>query len=176
MPHHGSKSFQRDELIEYLRTHVYRDGDCLRWAGTTTGDGYPQLMWMGQIYRARRLLIALTEGPLRADQCIWSKCGSKSCMAREHLVVGTRAAMVKHMAREGRTVRGAQRAIVVALGRAPRARLPITEAHNVMRLRAEGWTLARIGEKYGVHFSAVSKAIHGWQRSGALSWIDRRAA
>jgi len=176
MPHHGSKSFERDELVEYLRTHAYRDGECLLWAGTTTTDGYPQLMWKGRIHRARRLLVELTESPVPATHCIWSKCGSKTCMNREHLIVGTRAAMVKHTARSGRMVRGVQRSLAVALGRAPRARLPITEAQNVIRLRAQGWTLARIGEQYGVCQSAVGKAIQGWQRSGVLSWIDRRAA
>lgn len=176
MPHHGNHAFERDELVEYLTTHVYRDGDCLLWAGTTTGDGYPQLMWQRRIYRARRLLISLTEAPLRANQCIWSKCGSKACMQRAHLVVGTRAAMVKHMAREGRTVRGAQRSIVVAMGRAPRARLGIARAQEVLRLRADGWTLAQIGERYGVTLSAVGHAIQRWQAAGVMLWDVREAA
>ncbi|HMM72296.1 MAG TPA: helix-turn-helix domain-containing protein, partial [Rhodocyclaceae bacterium] len=52
-----------------------------------------------------------------------------------------------------------------ALGRAKHAKLPITERRTVLRLLAEGATHKEIAARYGVHFTAVSKAGQSWERA-----------
>ncbi len=49
-------------------------------------------------------------------------------------------------------------------------------AQEVLRLRADGWTLAQIGERYGVTLSAVGHAIQRWQAAGVMLWDVREAA
>jgi DNA-binding NarL/FixJ family response regulator len=61
-----------------------------------------------------------------------------------------------------------------AKGRAPNAKMPITERKTVLRLLSEGVTHKEIAARYGVHFTAVNKALAAWERAtgSAVEWGD----
>ena len=159
-----------DEMLAYLREHVYIDGDCLIWAGPFHTGGAPRISWNYRSYLARRLLLELSGRRIRTGEVVYDICDDARCMAEDHLRVGTRAMMAKQRAKQDRYLAGAQRSRVAALGRAGGARLGIDRAPEVLQLRAAGWSYRRIGERYGVHPSAVGHAIAAWKRAGVGEW------
>lgn len=176
MPHHGRQPLTPEQVLDYLRTHVYTDGECLLWAGPFTKQGYPRIMWARTRYMARRLLLELTGRRIRNGEVVWATCGSPVCMTEAHLKISRRGDMVRAHAKQGRMLSGARRSLVVAMSRAPKAKLPITEARTVLELRAQGVTMGKIGERYGVTGGAVSHAIAAWRRAGVTEWTVREAA
>lgn len=153
------------EMRQWLLENVRIDGDCRIWAGSTTGSGDPEVMWNRKRYPSRRLLGQLLGMCRDPSYVSWTSCGNKRCMAPEHIRFGTRKQMGLAMRRHGVYLTGSQRSLVSCLGRAPKAKLPITERRKVMALRAQGHTLQQIASVYGVHFDTVSKAIRAWNRA-----------
>lgn len=176
MMHHGQSPHSPAEKLDYLRTHVRVDGECLLWAGALTIRGYPRTTWKRESHLARRLLLRLAGRPMRDGWCVWATCGSKVCMNEQHLRCGPRAMMIKAAAKAGCMLSGPRRSLVIAIARAHQAKLPITQAGTVYRLRAQGETLATIGARYGVTPSAVQKAMAAWARAGINEWTARGVA
>lgn len=152
------------EMLEFLRTHVYKDGDCRLWAGAFTRNGYPKVQWNHRYYSARRLMLTLT-GKHVCGRVVLVTCGDNRCMAEAHMKTISRAEFnTRHLGKHG----GASHSMAVAIGRAPRAKMPMTKAREVSGLRAQGMTYAQIGAVYGVTKSAVGHALQTWARAGVL--------
>ena len=122
---------------------------------------------------ARRLLVQMLVGAygevLDPAQTVYSRAGCnypKTCMSLEHLLIGTRKQAVEAAKKRGAYQSGVARAISIAVGKAPRAKLPIHVRHEVARLRADGMTCRDIGARYGVSTSTVSQAIRRWRAMG----------
>lgn len=164
----GVKSFTTPQMLSYLKEHVRPSGECMIWAGPYEGPGmnHASIMWRRKRYSARRLLLTLSGVKLTAKDKVLCSCGDTLCMNPKHLSVGTISDVLKGTTK----FRGRERGIAVAVGRAKKAKLPITEAESVLRMRAEGMTLREIGEKYGVTLSRVGHAIKTWERLGVDHW------
>lgn len=174
--HHGQSPHTPQEKLDYLRTHVRRDGECLLWAGALTVRGYPSTTWRRKKYLARRLLVQLAGRRMPDGWCVWSTCGSRICMNEAHLRTGSRRQMIQAAARAGCMLSGPRRSLVIAIARARQAKLPITQAATVYRLRAQGETFAAIGARYGVSAGAVQKAMQAWARGGINEWTALEVA
>lgn len=165
----GRTPLSSEAMLTYLQENVYRDGDCLLWAGTSRPDAGPMVMWKRKRWLARRLLLTLM-GRRIADKRVFDTCGESRCMNHKHLRIGSQGAALRLAARNGAYPKGARRSLLTALGMARRARLGIHDMPDVGRMRADGMTLAAIGERYGVSRSAVGTAIQRWRRSGLGGW------
>lgn len=166
----GCRSLTEPEMLAYLQENVRADGDCLVWAGPFCGGTQqPKVMWRRKEYRARRLLLALSGEPVEG-RIVYSVCGEQRCMNRKHLRAGSRADSNRQIAKDGKTLTGARRTLASLKGHAKRARLSVNDAQDVLRMRAEGQTMASIGECYGVSLQAVSQAIAAWRRAGITEW------
>lgn len=153
-------------MLEYLQTNVYRDEDCLNWAGPAfKKNGTPKIGWKGKTYLARRLLLQLL-GQDPGEKEVTHLCESRLCMNRAHLVTLDHADILRRSARQGHWQVGAVRSMRAAVGKAKTAKLPITEARAVMRARAAGETYKTIGDRYDVHPTRVFNAIKAWARAG----------
>ncbi len=151
-------------LLEHLRTNVRPDEDgCLIWASTYQ-DRIPSVKWRGKKLNARRLLVELSGRQLWPRQVVYSTCGKTFCMNEDHLRVGTRAAALRTKSRAGMLHGGMAHSLAIAQGRAATSKMPMTERHNVARMRADGWTWKRIADHYGVHLSAPQKQLRNWER------------
>ena len=160
------RAMSAEQMLDYLQTNVHRDGDCLQWAGPVFSKGLPRANWGGKAYMARRLMFKLA-GKRLGTKIIIEKCDSRLCMNFEHLVLAPASAGMEKAIANGNFPVGAVHSLRVALGKAPNARLPITEARTVLELRANGHTLRAIGERYNVHPTRVRSAIRAWARAGA---------
>jgi hypothetical protein len=165
----GNKTATEPELIEFLTTHVHRDGDCLVWAGALD-KGRPTTHWRGRQYYAVRLLAKLT-GRLAWDapktRVVYHKCDNgPTCMNPEHLVVGPHRDAARRAARErnayarGVPTTSIQRSLT--RGRNG-AKISIADRPEILRMRAEGSTLAEIAHRYDTTFSNVSQRIRRWR-------------
>jgi hypothetical protein len=151
-------------MLDFLLTHVHRDGDCRLWAGAVHADGYPVVSWHRKTRLCRRLLLELLGRHPRSR--VWTTCGQQLCLAPDHLRSGSPAQMLAHSRREGRLHGGPQHSLAVSMGRARTAKLPVSEARSVFAARARGETLEVIARRYGVVRSAVGTAIRKWTAMG----------
>lgn len=166
----GRKPLSPEAMLAYLRENVYRDGDCLVWAGPFfAGTRRPQITWNIRGYSARRLLLELSGRRIKG-RVVYATCGEPRCMNVAHLRAGTRADATRQAASDGAFPTGARRSLLSLRGHSRRARLGLRHAPEVLMLRANGTTLAQIGERYGVSQQAVSQAIAHWRRAGINPW------
>lgn len=172
-----SKSFTDDELLDYLRTNVRRDGECMIWAGCVNERGYPILKHRYRQVLARRTLAKLSG--LDIDRkLVWSTCDNIACMAPEHMRTGTRKQFWTHLERHGRVAATATRSLSNALSAAkrPGVRLSIANAADVYERIAAGESYRVIGDVYGVTRKAVQKCVTNWRRAGVDAFNARRIA
>lgn len=167
-----------EQMLAWCRENVRIDQDtgCWVWAGAKTSAGYPIVRWNYQTHTVRRLTIELERGTQLGKRVVYATCDCRQCVNPAHLRVGARKIAGQENAKKGCYPRGASRSIVAAVAAVKRARLPVTERHNVLQLRAEGWSLARIGRKYGVSGDAVGHALKTWDRSLGPVLFLREAA
>lgn len=120
----GNRARTVDEMVLWLTEHVRIDEDgCHIWAGSVSSKragGYPVINWNYRRCRARRLLLELTGTSIPNRQVVYSTCGKRKCMNREHLRVGTREKAMGAHKRRGAFLSGARRSLVVAIGRSKR--------------------------------------------------------
>lgn len=166
----GRKPLSPEAMLAYLSENVYIDGDCLVWAGPFyAGKQRPRIMWHCKEHPARRLLLELS-GKRVKGRVVYSTCGEPRCMNLAHLRAGTRADATRQAAADGAFPTGARRSLLSLRGHSQRARLGLRHAPEVLRLRANGATLAQVGERYGVSVQAVSQAISNWRKAGVSEW------
>lgn len=156
------------QMLEFLSTHVRRDGDCLLWAGSTHADGYPVVSWDRTRYMARALLLCLSGVAMHSGWCTWATCGERLCMARGHLRCGARSTMIRWHARQGSMQSSVPHSIAIAKSQSGTARMPMREARMVADMRLRGMKHKEIAAHYGVHRSAVGHALDRWSRIGVI--------
>ncbi len=165
----GNRARTVDETVQWLTENVrIDDNGCHVWAGSTSNEragGYPVVNWNYKRYLARRLLLELTGTSIPHRHVVYSTCGNRKCMNREHLRVGTKTKAMGSHSRRGAFLSGARRSLASAVGRGKAAKLPITERDTVLRLRSQGKTLSEIGALYGVTGSSVGHALKNWRRA-----------
>lgn len=171
----GSVARTREEMLDFLRTHVRRvpGSDCLLWAGVRDGHGNPRISWHYRNLSARRLLVELIHGcSLSPDVQVVYTCDEVACMNEEHLQATSRTAVAELARFRGRLHGGAAHALAQALAKARQgAKLPIHEHGRVLQMRLEGLTFAEIGQRYGVTGPAVHAALARWTRiRGDTKW------
>lgn len=153
------------QIRQWLLENVRVQDECRIWAGAVDSWGQPVVMWDGKKYKARRLLGEMFGLLTNPEYLSWTSCGDRLCLAPDHQRFGTRQQMCLAMKRRGVYVSGARRSMLSAMGKAKRAKLPITERRTVLRMIADGATHKEVAAKYGVDFTAVSKALKVWERA-----------
>jgi len=83
-------------------------------------------------------------------------CNNPSCCNPWHLRAGTMAENQAYMAASARTRRGEAN---------PRAKLSNTDAAHMRALRAEGWKLTALAERFDVSQAQVSRICNGRRRT-----------
>lgn len=176
----GTRILTPDEMRAYLSQHVREtETGCRVWGGHVSRHRVPVVNWGGRRYAVRRLILQLSGRRLHGGWVVWTSCATPGCVRPEHLRAGSRRQHVAAQTAAGRVAAGTVHSLAIARGLAGRARMPASARFEVARMRADGWTWARIGAHYGVTLSAAQKQLANWERvyGPAGNWgIGRVAA
>ena len=74
-----------------LLSHVAPDGDCWRWTGSISKEGYGQLRSGGKTVLAHRAAYETFRGPVPSGMDLDHLCRNRWCVNAQHLEVVTRA-------------------------------------------------------------------------------------
>lgn len=102
---HGPLSFTPREVARFEASVIRGPGpdDCWLWKGGTHERGYGRVRWRGKTRAASRVSVELATGrPVPETLVVAPRCGMKSCVRPDHLMVTTRrgAQRVKAIARK----------------------------------------------------------------------------
>lgn len=141
-----------------LAERTVRDGDCILWTGCKDKDGYGLVVFgHHKTFRLTRFLWERSKGPIPPKHFVCHTCDTPSCINLDHFFLGTAGDNTRDMIRKGRNrnLRGDAH---------PSTKIPDKEISVILALRAQGWTLNALAEKYGVAFTNISKICRGESR------------
>ena len=158
----GNRSGTEAELLDWLRTHVRRDDECLVWAGSYQHERLPVVSWAGKKWMARRLLVTLARGPVPKGWRVWATCGTEGCIAEDHLRVGSAGTHNRWVSAQGLYKTGLVHSLACSAGRAPRAKMGLAKRQEAIDARAAGQSWAEIGARYGIAAKSAQRIVQRW--------------
>jgi hypothetical protein len=141
-------------------------GPCAVWTGACDGRfGYGVIRnagKYGQLLKAHRVSWAIHNGPLPDDIEVLHRCDNPPCVRGDHLFDGTQADNMLDCAQKGRAWNYRLHPECAPRGeKAGMAKLTNENIREIRRLRADGWTQARLGAAFGVTTSAIWYVLSG---------------
>lgn len=135
---------------------------CWMWMGTRQRRGSGALSYGVFVVRkpvsilAHRFSMLLCDGGL-AGGVVAHRCDNPACVRQDHLFAGTQAENLADMRAKGRAYFNRFKAGTSH----PNAKITHEIAAEIRRLRGEGLSLARIGERVGLNASTVHDIVRG---------------
>ena len=138
------------------------EDECWEWAGYIGAQGYGALTYQNKSWRAHRLAYILTYGELPEmggyhGACVLHKCDNRACVNPNHLFVGTQADNLKDMRAKNRQVLATN----LKGSKNKASKLKEEDIPIIMKMRAEGFSLSRIGNKFNVDKVCIGFVVNG---------------
>lgn len=131
------------------RSFVDPDTGCWHWLGSMI-RGTPLIQIDGKRYRVARLSKLIKPG-----RYPYMKCGHKDCVNPAHIQTRSRSEYVKEAAKTRRIVTSVQR----RRHKEASAKLNLEVAKEIRNIHAEGLSLRKIGQRYGVNYETVRNVV-----------------
>lgn len=132
----------------WSRVHIRGADDCWPFEKPTVGNGYGQLDYQGQRWRAHRLAYRLSVGEIPAGMHVCHACDNPLCCNPRHLWLGTDADNQRDRVRKGR--QGGKTKLT-----------PRDVAAIKAEREATGASCGYLAEKYGLESSTVVRILNG---------------
>ncbi len=155
----------REELIDptakdYIR-FVKKTGEadergCMKWTGSTNGNGYGTFYLGGGPRKAHRVAFRIYKGYWPRPMCLHN-CNNRLCVNPEHLREGTHLDNMTDMQVSGRTAR-------TAGNKNGRTKISDERLPYLFHLRNSGLTYKEISQKVGISWQQVTNIILGRSR------------
>lgn len=143
--------------------------ECWPWRASCKVDGYGQITYQGQPWRAHRLAYVLTNGPIPAGLVVMHLCDNRSCCNPLHLSIGTVVGNNADMRAKGRQ-RGApgdKNGSCLHPESRPRgenhcrSKLREQDVLQMKQMRLFGNTYKTIARYFDVHLATAHRAVTG---------------
>lgn len=138
---------------------------CWVWTRARTTAGYGEIWVNGKIHYTHRLSWELTNGPIVDGLWVLHKCDNPGCANPDHLFLGTQKVNMSDCKAKGRTrggmKKGQRNGGTFKAGQTSgeanaNGKLTELEARVIKYCEFPGYSLAKIGEPFGVSASTVS--------------------
>lgn len=126
------------------------ESGCWLWLGAEKGNGYGNVRERGHNTTAHRRAWEEQNGPIPDGMEVCHKCDTRLCVNHQHLFIGTHTENMADCSSKGRQAKGQS---------LPQAKLDESQVVSARRLRAAGWTLQAIADRFGVDRMTISSAI-----------------
>jgi len=151
-----------DALTKFQSKHIpVTETGCWLWTSSLSHNGYGQFGSKGKCIRAHRFSWELKNGPIPKGMCVCHKCDTRSCVNPDHLFIGTIKENIADKVRKNRQARGESLAIAQGnrLKVGERTNSVVLTKNQVIAIRNESGSHAKIAKKYGVSSSAIFNVI-----------------
>lgn len=126
----------------------FAPGACWLWTGDTTGAGYGRFKHGGHRISANRIAYALFNGETPSGMFVCHKCDNPGCVNPNHLFLGTPTDNMVDKVAKKRHAHGERTGTSI---------LKTAEVLEIDRLLAEGASLKRVADAFGVSKRTVHK-------------------
>ena len=159
LPPLASKPTPTERLLSFIERR--RAPECWPWKGAIGRWGYGVFWLNGHNLNASRAAYLLLVGPAKSGQVVCHSCDNPVCCNPNHLWLGTQADNLRDCRRKGRASSQLE-----AGGSAhhPRYNAKLTPAMVIEARRLyfqDSVSQSEIGRRWGVHSSAISRAVRG---------------
>jgi len=137
------------EAIARLAARAVRDEKtgCLVWQGSKVNGGYGQITYRRALLRTHRLAWVAQRGPVPPGQYVCHACDNPSCVAIEHLFLGTPREHYRDMRKKGRLKYN--------------AKLAPEQVSEIKRRFATGESAVVIAKDYAVRYDQILAIKNG---------------
>lgn len=142
-------------LLSKVSIRGYRD--CWPWIGSIGTWGYGCFTLNGTSINASRAAYILLVGEVSASDVVCHSCDNPACCNPAHLWIGTQGDNIRDCNAKGRA-KG-----TFTSTNHPRhcAKLTPSLINDARTLYAQGISQTEIGRRFGIHSSAISRALRG---------------
>ncbi len=161
-------------LAERFWPKVHKTDGCWLWTGArgnTYGHGSISVRRDNGKYfpvYAHRVAWEFEHGPIPDGLSVLHRCDTPRCVRIDHLFLGSQDDNLKDAAAKNR--------FNVPRPNHPRRKLSDEDVVAIRQLRADGWTLERIGDAYGVTVPCISQIVRGLRRVYTAPQLTRKAS
>jgi hypothetical protein len=125
--------------------------ECIEWTGNIGNHGYGRYSQQ----MVHRLAWTIVHGEIPEGMQVLHHCDNPICFNVNHLFLGTNADNIRDKVSKGRQI-----------GRMPKgednhnSKLTERQVRKIRELRLAGWSLPKLGEKFGVSHPSISAIVH----------------
>lgn len=140
----------------YNKTLVPDENGCMNWIGGKNQSGYGNMWHLKRMWLASRYSFKLYNGLFNESLCVLHKCDNPSCVAPEHLFIGTKKDNMRDCSNKGRVK------IPNLIGeKCPTAILKNDDVLKIKEMLKNGIKSRVIAEHYKVHSTTIYKIKNG---------------
>lgn len=146
----------KDQLLTHIQAMSVREGDCLIWTGSFSGNNQPMIRLDGVRRTVRSVVMQILKGkPTPAGSVASNTCECSKCVEPEHVLNISRAKMLE---RSRRNTNQELRAARIAAAKVHERKLTDEDVQMILSSDKTGLALAA---ELGVHNTLISRYRRG---------------